>query len=134
MNVVTEIDSVKWSFSYKAFVEFIEALEEMSKWKYSGESELLLIPYYNNNFDFSEVVVFSLDLMLNDGTISSVSSFITGLSRCVKNADSIVSITANGAMRSIAGAIIEGIADTIPSYISKPLGRGRHYICRNFSL
>lgn len=59
-------------------------IEEVSRWKYSGESELLLIPYYDEMLDFSKVAVFHLDIMIDDGTISSVSSFITGLSRCVR--------------------------------------------------
>ena len=55
MNAVTTIDGIKWYFSNKAFVEFVETLECKSSWQYTGESELLLIPYHNKTLDFSEV-------------------------------------------------------------------------------
>lgn len=134
MNNVARINGVDWSFSYKAFVDFIAALEEVSRWKYSGESELLLIPYHDEMLDFSGVAVFHLDAMMNDGTISSVSSFITGLSRCVKSDNSVTSITTSGAVKCVSKTVIDEIMDKLPTYISKSLSRGKHYLCRDFSL
>jgi len=134
MNNVARINGVDWSFSYKAFVDFIAALEEVSRWKYSGESELLLIPYHDEMLDFSGVAVFHLDAMMNDGTISSVSSFITGLSRCVKRDNSVTSITARGVVKCVSKTVIDEIMDKTPTYISKSLSRGKHYLCRDFSL
>lgn len=134
MNIVARINGVDWSFSYKSFVDFIEALEEVSRWKYSGESELLLIPYHNEMLDFCEVAVFHLDAMMNDGTISSVSSFITGLSRCVKRDNSVPSITTRGAIKSVSKTVIDEIIDKLPTYISKSISRGKHYLCKDFSL
>ena len=134
MNNVVCLDGVDWSFSYKAFIEFVAALEDVSKWKYSGESELLLIPYHDEMLDFSKVVVFHLDEMLNDGTISSVSNFITELSRFVKRDNSADSITTRGVVKCVTKAVIEEIIDKIPTYVSKPLSRGKHYLCRDFSL
>ena len=134
MNNVARINGVDWSFSYKAFVDFIAALEEVSRWKYSGESELLLIPYHDEMLDFSGVAVFHLDAMMNDGTISSVSSFITGLSRCVKRDNSVTGITARGVVKCVSKTVIDEIMDKTPTYISKSLSRGKHYLCRDFSL
>jgi len=134
MNNVARINGVDWSFSYKSFVDFIAALEEVSRWKYLGESELLLIPYHAEMLDFSEVAVFHLDAMMNDGTISSVSSFITGLSRCVKRDNSITSITTSGAVKCVSKTVIYEMMDKLPTYISKSLSRGKHYLCRDFSL
>lgn len=134
MNNVARINGVDWSFSYKSFVDFIAALEDVSRWKYSGESELLLIPYHDEMLDFSEVAVFHLDAMMNDGTISSVSSFITGLSRCVKCDNSVPGITARGAVKCASKTVIDEIMDKLPTYISKSLSRGKHYLCRDFSL
>ena len=131
MNNVARIDGVDWSFSYKAFVEFIADFEGVSKWKYSGESELLLIQYHDKMLDFSEVGVFHLDAMLNDRTISSVSSFITGLNRCIKRDNSVPGIMAGGAVKCATKTVIEEIIACIPSYISMPLSRGRHYLCKD---
>lgn len=134
MNNVARINGIDWSFSYKSFVDFIAALEDVSRWKYSGESELLLIPYHDEMLDFSEVAVFHLDAMMNDGTISSVSSFITGLSRCVKRDNSVPGITARGAVKCASKTVIDEIMDKLPTYISKSLSREKHYLCRDFSL
>lgn len=134
MNTVTCINGVNWSFSDKAFVEFIAVLEKVSKWKYSGESELLLIPYHDELLDFSEVGVFHLDAMLKDGTISSVSSFVTGLNRCVMQDNSVTGIIERGAEKCVMKAVIEEIIDSIPTYITKPLRKGKHYLCRDFSI
>ena len=133
MKVVTEIDRAEWSFSNKAFVEFIDALEEVSRWKYSGESELLLISYHDGNLDFSSVAVFCLDAMLKDEAISSVSRFITELSRSVRKNNDVKSITVKGGSKCVAKAIAQEMIDTFLRNISKALKRGRHYICKDFS-
>ncbi len=134
MDTVARINGVDWSFSYKAFVEFITDIEKVSKWKYSGESELLLIPYHDERLDFSEVGVFHLDAMLNDGAISSVSSFITGLSRCVKHDNSVTGLAAREGIKCAAKTVVEEITDKLPRYISEPLKRGKHYLCKDYSL
>lgn len=133
MKVVTQIDRVEWSFSSKAFVEFINALEEVSRWKYSGESELLLIPYHDGKLDFSSVAVFCLDAMLKDEAISSVSRFITELSRSVRKNNDVKSIATKGGSKCVAKAIGQEMIDTFLRNISKALKRGRHYICKDFS-
>ena len=43
--MVTTIDGVEWSYSDKMFVKFTNQLETYCKWRYSGESELLLLEY-----------------------------------------------------------------------------------------
>ena len=133
MKVVTQIDGIDWSFSNKAFVKFINALEEVSRWKYSGESELLLIPYYDGELDFSNVAVFGLDAMLKDEAISSVSRFITELSRSAKLNNDIKSIVAKGGSKCVAKTIAQEMIDIFLRHVSKALKRGRHYICKDFS-
>ena len=133
MKVVTEIDRTEWSFSSKSFVEFINALEEVSRWKYSGESELLLIPYHDGKLDFSSVAVFCLDAMLKDETISSVSRFITELSRSARLNNEVKSIVAKGATKCVTKAIAQEMIDSFFRNVSKALKRGRHYFCKDFS-
>ena len=131
INIVS-IDRVNWSFSYKAFIEFINTLEKVSKWKYSGESELMLISYHNESLDFSKVLVFNLDAMLSDGTISSVNNFVTGLSRCIKRDNSMTCIAVRKSVKSVANIVMKDIMTKIPTYISRQLNNGRHYICKDF--
>ncbi|MBE6651454.1 MAG: hypothetical protein E7613_09110 [Ruminococcaceae bacterium] len=133
-NTVTCIDGVDWLFSCKAFVDFVNDLEDVSKWEYSGESELLLISYHDKILDFSKTIVFYLDEMLRDETISSVSSFVTELNRRVKRNNSIMSISTFGASRRVSKEIVEEIIESMPKFISNPLCKGKHYLHRDFSL
>ena len=67
-QVVSKINGTEWSYSDKMFVGFIEDLEKYSTWKYSGESELLMLKYKNGTLSFSSsnnslnlfVIVFKL--------------------------------------------------------------------------
>ncbi len=133
MKVVTEIDGTDWSFSDRAFVSFINVLEEVSKWKYSGESELLLIPYYDSKLDFSNVAVWGLDAMLKDEAISSVSQFITDLSRIARRNNAVKSIAVKGVAKCVTKTIVQEMMDLLPKNVCKALKRGRHYICKDFS-
>lgn len=131
MNNVACINEVDRSFSYKAFVELMASQEEVSKWKYSDENELLLIPYHGQMIGFSEVGIFRLGAMLNNGTISFISSVISVLSRFVKHDNSVTSITARGVVKCVTKAVIEEIIDNIPTYISKPPSK-ENIICAGF--
>lgn len=48
-RVVTQINGVDWSFSDSMFITFIDELESRSNWRYSGESELLILDCRNGN-------------------------------------------------------------------------------------
>lgn len=132
MREVTIIDGINWLFSDKAFVSFVTELERVSTWKYSGESELLIIPYVDKNLDFSKVVRFHLDAMLKDSAITSISSFMTNLNRVVQQNRSLPAISVKGIAKSVTKNIIEEILDKMPSYVSKVLKSGRHYLCHNY--
>lgn len=41
--VVTSIEGVDWLFSQQAFAQVVNSFEERTKWRYSGETELLLL-------------------------------------------------------------------------------------------
>ena len=133
MRKVTTIDQVAWLFSDKAFVSFVSKLENVSSWKYSGESELLIIPYFDKKLDFSKVGRFHLDAMLNDGVISSISSFITNLSRVVQSDNSLNRISVNGVIKCVKKNAIDETLDKLPKHVSKFLKSGRHYLCHNYT-
>jgi len=94
---------------------------------------LLLIPYHDGKLDFSSVAVFCLDAMLKDEVISSVSRFITELSRSARQNNNVKSITAKGGSKCVAKAIAQEMTDIFLRNVSKALKRGRHYICKDFS-
>lgn len=133
MRFAAKINGVSWSFSDKAFVMFVDAIENVSRWKYSGESELLLIPYHDKNLDYSNVAVFHLDAMLKDSAISSISNFITSLSRNSKHNNSVRSLAFKGAAKSVTKNLIQGMIDGVFKDLPNPIRKGRHYICKNFN-
>lgn len=133
MRPAAEINGVNWSFSDKAFVSFVGTIEDVSRWKYSGESELLLISYHDQNLDYSSVALFRLDAMLKDDAISSISSFITHLSRNAKHNNDVNSIALKGATKSVAKAVAQGLIDKALKDFPNPIRKGKHYICKNFS-
>lgn len=133
MRFAADINGVSWSFSDKAFVSFVNTIENVSRWKYSGESELLLIPYHDKNLDYSNVAVFRLDAMLKDDAISSISNFITCLSRNAKHNNSVNSLALKGATKSVAKTLAQGLIDKALKDFPNPIRKGKHYICKNFS-
>ncbi len=133
MEPVTNINGANWSYSNKAFVDFVNELEDASKWKYSGESELLIIPYQDGFLDFEKVLVFHLDAMLRDETIDSISGFITSLSRTVRKNNNVKSISGKGVAKSFASTIMEEIENNLPNILTKTVTKGKHYICKDLS-
>lgn len=133
MREITIIDGTTWSFSDRAFVSFVAQLENVSSWKYSGESELLLIPYFDKKLNFSKVGRFHLDAMLNDGVISSISSFMTNVSRAVQLDNSLHKISVNGIIKCVKKNAFEETLEKLPKYVSKLLKSGKHYLCHNYA-
>lgn len=43
-------------------------------------------------------------------------------------------IAARGAVKCMSKTAIDEMIDKMPTYISKSLRRGKHYLCRDFSL
>lgn len=78
-RVVTKINGVDWSFSDSMFVQFVGELQAHSSWRYSGESELLMLEYKNGVLRFEKVMRFYLENMLRDNLIHSTSSFFQQL-------------------------------------------------------
>lgn len=77
MMIETKIDGTEWSYSDKMFVGFIEDLEKYSTWKYSGESELLMLEYKDGKLYFDDTMRFYLDNMIRDNVIVSAPSFFS---------------------------------------------------------
>ena len=87
-KVVTKIDDTEWLFSDKAFSEFIQELEDTTKWKYSGETELILLPARKENnsvvLDYKTAITCNLEEMYKDNAFSSVRAFFTKIFRFSK--------------------------------------------------
>lgn len=129
---VTMIGDVQWSFSNQKYVEFIEALEEHSKWKYSGESELLLIEYTNGKLDYSNVLRFHLDEMLRDEAIPSINVFFENIFRYASQQKSLTQLSDITGLKTVGQVTMDCILGELPKLFSGALKKGRHYLTYNF--
>jgi hypothetical protein len=88
-----DADIRDWVFSDGKFNEFRQEIESMSRWKYSGETDLILTnAYYDRSrksayLDFRSAIVCHLEEMKNDGAINSSSSFFEDIFRYAEKAD-----------------------------------------------
>lgn len=138
-SVVT-IDGTDWMFSEKAFSSVIDELEMESKWRYSGETELLLISADNSVgsifLDFDKAIVCNLEAMAKDKAFSSVRAFFADLFRYAKD---------NGAASGIWEAsdiwgysiaktsLKEAVLSLLPMNLKESYNKAKHYAVRNIS-
>lgn len=88
-----------WYFSNIAFVEFKDRLEKRIHWKYSGETELLILqnsPGSRNPLCFSNYVAINVNKGIREGYMDSFQSFMESLIRGAKQ-----NVTAKKVVRDI---------------------------------
>ena len=75
-------------YSDSAFCKFCEEIESKTTWRYSGETDLLLldceIQKEGTVVDFSQVIAMNLDEMSRTGLLTSVSAFVENVIASVK--------------------------------------------------
>lgn len=85
LKVVTNIDGVDWSYSDKALVAAVEEFEARTKWKFSGENELLILdvsPSINETeLNINNSIVCNLEKMSTDKAFTSFRAFLESLIR-----------------------------------------------------
>ncbi|MCS6160744.1 hypothetical protein [Shewanella baltica] len=85
LKVVTTIDGADWSYSDSSFVAALEDFESKTKWRYSGENELLLLdvsPSTNpDDLNINSAIVCNLEQMKKDGAFSSVRALFESIIR-----------------------------------------------------
>ena len=113
-EIVCKVNGVDWLYSDKLLFDFINILEAKSKYKYSGETDLILINYKNGELDFSEVMVFWLDRMHSDGVIYSPANFFEVVFRMFKDRISVNEASDSLAMKGIGKCIINMIKEKVP--------------------
>ena len=135
---ICEILNSDWYFSSKAFVEFKDNLEKRIKWKYSGETEILILqnnPGKHDPLNFINYVAIDVNKGLKEGYIDSFQRFMESLVRSAKS-----SVTAKEAMFeirksrvSIKEIILGAIDDSkkIPNPAKKIIKDRLFYRCAN---
>lgn len=89
LKTVTRIDGVEWSYSDNSFVAALEDFESKTKWRYSGENELLLLDVSpsieSDELNINSALVCNLEQMKKDGAFSSVRALFESIIRYSAN-------------------------------------------------
>lgn len=77
-----------WYYSTKAFVDFKEKLQKRIGWKYSGETEVLVLqnnPGQPNVLNFQNYIAIDVNKGIREGYLDSFQNFMESLIRCSKS-------------------------------------------------
>jgi len=74
-----------WEFDIGLFVEAIEYIEGISKWHYSGNSEILFLEYLHGRIQFKDSLSLNVDYLLENNVIASVSSLMEAIIKIAKS-------------------------------------------------
>ena len=55
-------------FNQRLFAAFVDDMEASTSWKYSGETDLILV---GPDLDFSDAILYDIEAMLKDGAIDN---------------------------------------------------------------
>lgn len=133
-KVVTEINGVKWSFSNEMFTEFLSDLEKYSKWKYSGESELLLVDFKKGILSFDKIMQFHLDNMLRDNVIYSVHQFFEQLFRVCQDKETLNQVSNAFGLDKAKQITKERILDKLPVGLGNIFTQEKYFCVRNMEV
>lgn len=127
---VCRVEYTDWSFSTKHFVEFIDSIESISKMKYSGGSELILIDFIGKDISFEKVVRIKLEKALKDEAIDSVEELIENvISKFIKTSrtfDLSDTLTLTELGKSIGAELKQKFG------LYRMFVRSRHYVINNY--
>lgn len=133
---IGRVDGSDWYFSTKAFVEFKNNLENRIKWKYSGETEILVLqnnPGYRDPLNFRNYVAIDVNRGIKEGYMDSFQRFMESLIRSARSEVTAKEVIADvrKARIGIKGIIEETISDSkrIPAPIKKIVKDRLFYRC-----
>jgi hypothetical protein len=121
---------IPWTFSASSFGEFVNELESVTNWEYSGRTEIIVL---GRESIFKDCIILKIEEMVNDEVVSSPSEVIEMIIRASKDKTLGKMITEN--VEKISG---EMIADSLLAVLPKPFeklskawNKGRHYAIIN---
>lgn len=122
---------IPWWFSQREFGCFVNDLECATKWKYSGDAELIML---GPDVNFSQCLIFYFHKMICDGAIESVSELFEAIiqySRCVKGNASAYDFSDIEGLKKFSNEALQAILSILPKPARAIWEKGRHYAIRN---
>ena len=130
-KIITEINGVNWYFSNEMFTEFVCDIEKYSKWKYSGESELLLVDLKKGIISFDRMMLFQLDNMLRDNVVYSIHQFFEQLFRIYKDKETLNQVSNAFVLDKAKQITKECILDKLPVGLGDIFTQEKYFCVRN---
>jgi hypothetical protein len=125
-----------WVYSNRKFNQFREDIIKRSRWKYSGETDLILLNAEYSpsaravNLDFTTAILCKLDVMKKDEAITSVASFFEDIFNYAEHADATDPTWGFSDERGLAtggSAFKRFILSLLPKDIGKDVTRATHF-------
>jgi hypothetical protein len=140
-RIVARVEEVDWTFNAKDFNLFRAQLEGNSRWKYSGESDLVLLvarksPKTEITLDFSTAIACNLELMQKDEAFSSVRAFFEQIFRfgeTYQGSDPIWDLSDKMGLQRGRNFLLEAVLSLLPEATSKLYQSAKHYAIRDIS-
>lgn len=121
---------IPWAFSQQKYASFIDELEAVSTWNYSGETELLV---FDVQASYQDCLVLEIDRMVQDNAISRASDLFESLIQYARHARgraSAYKYSDSKAPGIFAKTVLNVISEG-PKGMGKAWKAGRHYATRN---
>lgn len=137
------------TFRLEDFLDFKRVLEKSSKWRYSGETDLLLLNFeldvqsLGGRFDYSEVIVLRIEEMLRAKHIGSIDGLVSSLTTAAKKVPASAHILGNSVIWQISDAtavhtakkaIWQSIKRLLPLANQGPVEALEHFAVKNLSI
>jgi hypothetical protein len=141
-RIVARIDDADWRFSEKRFNRFRQEIEVRTRWKYSGDVDLLLTnakldPDAKKPFlDFGSTIVCNLLHMRQQGLIASVSSFFESIFRYAEDQaseDPIWGFSDAMGIKKGGDALRKLVLTVLPKNLGKDFERLSNFAVRDIS-
>jgi len=139
MRKVTLIDGTDWFFSDAAFSQVIDEIQDLTKWQYSGETELLLLSAIKDDsglgkLDFGSAIVCNLEMMKKDNAFSSVRAFFEEVFRFAKKNSSEIptwGLSDTTGLSVASSSLKDAVLSLLPENLKDSYKKAEHYAIRN---
>ena len=123
---------IPWAFSQSAFASFVDELESISSWRYSGETELLV---FNALTSFEDCLVLEVDRMIKDNAIGRSSDLFESLIQYARSSAGRASAYqfSDGKAPSIFGKAVLDVISEGPKALGKTWKSGRHFAVKSIA-
>lgn len=130
---VAEVDGTKWYFSNKKFKEFKKEIEKICKWKYSGESDLILISCKEGKILYEEAMMFHLEKLIKEGVFGSVEEFFEELVRICSEKRTIKEISNAFGAKKVKHTFLKIIVDKLPAGLGELFTQEKNFCVKNIA-